>query len=668
MNERRSSACLAILVLALLPVTGRAAPGDTTADRVLGQTDFVSADSNPPDGGGLSAPAAVAVDSSNRLYVVDSNNNRVLGWANATTFTNGALPDLIIGQPTADAVDCNQASGPSASTLCNPIGVAVDGAGNLFVADAFNNRVLEYDSPFTSGGVADRVFGQGGSFATTSCNTNGIDAGSLCFPVSLALDSAGNLYVKDAGNNRVLEYDAPIAGDALADRVFGQSGSFATNLCNQGGPLGPDVLCASGGVVLDPLGELFIADAGNSRILKFADPLASSSPSFPIGQGTFVDGACNEDGGPTADRLCDPSSLGVDAAGNLFAADFGNNRVLVYLDPGTIDTTADFVFGQNGSFNTGDCASPSADALCGPTGVAIDSLGNVYVADNEYNRVLAFDNPLSLPTPTPTFGPSPTPTFGPSPTPTPTVTSTPTSGPPITPGPSPTATPPFGPTSTPTQGPSPTPDPDSDATTEAPVRALGSEDETVVAGRFDLHNRSSVAVGVSCAAIDFGRPEFFDTAIIVGASGAFNRRAKAVPARPSEFCFVDPLVLEPGGTATFELTVGLVGTPEFFAGRPRVVLAGLTPARYPGWLDVIGIVFLAAAAPSRRKRALVLAMLLAAAALQASCGDDDDTAVPTRPVSTQRLTAVTAAGPNGSFTFAGLPLVLGTVTIPEGVE
>ena len=107
----------------------------------------------------------------------------------------------------------------------------MDAAGNLYVADYINNRVLEYNTPLTltvtpgSGDtVADRVFGQGGSFTSNTCNLGlaNPSASSLCNPVGVAVDAAGNLYVADYGNNRVLEYNTPLTTDTVADRVFGQ--------------------------------------------------------------------------------------------------------------------------------------------------------------------------------------------------------------------------------------------------------------------------------------------------------------------------------------------------------------------------------------------------------------------------------------------------------------
>src|SRR5262249_29725955 len=165
---------------------------DTTADRVLGQLAFPYNGANLVDARGVSVPRGVVIDRSvvpNRLYVADTGNNRVLAWANVTPFFNGDPAALVIGQPDFFSSACNT-GGVSATSLCAPIGVAVDTAGNLYVADDNNSRVLEYDSAFTSGATADRVFGQGGSFATNGCNVAGLDATSLCFPWGVRLDAA----------------------------------------------------------------------------------------------------------------------------------------------------------------------------------------------------------------------------------------------------------------------------------------------------------------------------------------------------------------------------------------------------------------------------------------------------------------------------------------------
>ncbi len=252
----------------------------------------------------------VAIDSSgafNRLYVADSSNNRVLGWANAGAFVNGSPADIVIGQPDARSVGCNDgvalgdSSGVGPDSLCNPTAVAVDSSGHLYVADANDSRVLEYNDPFGAGSPfglsANRVFGQSNVFTTTACDlgTDTINNSTMCTPDGVALDTSGDLYVSDSGNNRVLEFNQPLAtpnlitgaGDTIADDVFGQGGSFTTALCNGGG-VAPtaDTLCGPRGLVADSSGNLFVADENNNRVLEFNQPLAALNPATGAGDTT----------------------------------------------------------------------------------------------------------------------------------------------------------------------------------------------------------------------------------------------------------------------------------------------------------------------------------------------------------------------------------------------
>ncbi len=162
----KMAAALSLLILGVLAAASVlcAASAVPVASKAFGQLDLVHNGVNIVNNVGLFNPQSVAVDRSvtpNRLYVADAGNHRVLAWHSIAALKSGSAADLVIGQ--ADFLSweaqCDNAAA-TGSTLCIPSGIAVDAAGNLYVADFGNNRVLEYDSPFTTDTQPDRVFGQ----------------------------------------------------------------------------------------------------------------------------------------------------------------------------------------------------------------------------------------------------------------------------------------------------------------------------------------------------------------------------------------------------------------------------------------------------------------------------------------------------------------------------
>jgi sugar lactone lactonase YvrE len=364
------------------------AAGDTIADRVLGQMDFVHATENFANASTLDLSrsfAGVAIDQSsvpNRVYVADFANSRVLRWANASALTNGAPANIVIGQPDFFSTTCNN-GGVSASSLCGQVSLAVDGSGNLYVADSENSRVLEYNTPFTNTGqpgsgdkIADQVFGQEGNFTTSACNQGAgklANSTTLCRRAGIAIDSTGVLYIADEVNNRVLEYAFPLL-DATANDLFGQAGQFSTTVCNKGGR-SADSLCDPIVLATDPSDNLYIADDGNSRVLEYnnpPDPANDTTADRVFGQaGNFTTALCNGGGpNPGVATLCGPDGVGLDAAGHLYVTDATNSRVLEYTTPMT-STSANRVFGQGGNMNGMACnftGNTDAAGLCRPGG------------------------------------------------------------------------------------------------------------------------------------------------------------------------------------------------------------------------------------------------------------------------------------------------------------
>jgi DNA-binding beta-propeller fold protein YncE len=269
--------------------------------------------------------------------------------------------------------------------------LALNAHGDLFVADLQNNRVLEYAAPLTSGMPAQRVFGQGGSFTSTLPNRGGIGPGSLAQPAGLALDAAGNLFVADNFNSRVLEFDTPLSSDTMADRVLGQTDMF-TNTYQAA--LGRTTLHQPIGLAVDGQDDLFVVDNVDNRVLEFDSVLTSDKlADLVLGEADFGHSDAYL-GGPTAANLYQPYDLALDRQGNLFVADTGFARALEYDAPLSTHEAAARVFGQTSFFT--DTLGLSRTQFGLPIGVALDAHGNLYLADYAGNRVTELDRPLPL--------------------------------------------------------------------------------------------------------------------------------------------------------------------------------------------------------------------------------------------------------------------------------
>lgn len=220
----------------------RGLEGDLWADVVLGKTDFGANASYLPSKDAVSHPGGVLIDKTvkpNRMYIADCNNNRILGFK-STSPKDGA--DIVLGQP--DFVSCGgngdscaqlfpYRGKASAGSLCLTLpdqisigetivrsNMTVDEKGNLYVPDIFNNRVLKYNNPFGSDTVADEVWGQA-DFTGNAPNRGKATAGNNTLKLSahragVALDPDGNLWVADSGNNRVLRFPKNVETGVIA--------------------------------------------------------------------------------------------------------------------------------------------------------------------------------------------------------------------------------------------------------------------------------------------------------------------------------------------------------------------------------------------------------------------------------------------------------------------
>ncbi len=265
------------------------------ASIVLGQSGF-AATTCATTQSGLNDPGAMTFDASGDLWVGDRSNHRVLEFV--PPFTNGMNASLVIGQ--SDFATNTASNPPTQGSMNQPRGLEFDSQGNLWVADAQNNRVLEFVPPFSKGMNATTVLGQT-SFTTKTSNTT---QSGLLRPWGLAFDPSGNLWVGDAENNRVLEFVPPFSTGMMATTVLGQtifttSGSGATK----------STLNGLTRVASDTSGNILVTDVFNNRVLVFAPPFSNGmNATTVIGQPDFSSSSVNQGAAnPAANTLNGPS-------------------------------------------------------------------------------------------------------------------------------------------------------------------------------------------------------------------------------------------------------------------------------------------------------------------------------------------------------------------------
>lgn len=243
---------------------------NTPPDVVVGQSDFTSSDSGA-GASNLNTPVSAMI-ANNKLFVADQFNNRVLIW-NTIPTTSGTPASVVLGQPEFDATSTEYIQpGSEEEGLNNPAGLWTDGL-RLLVADSGNNRVMYWSSvPRTNGTAATYEIGQT-DFSRTSA---GVGQAALRTPYGVTSDGT-SIYVADAYNNRVLKFDSfPIANGASAIQAYGQN-SYSSNTPNDDDldgakdsqPSARTLSLPTGVTVYN--GVLYVTDTSNHRVLFFAD-------------------------------------------------------------------------------------------------------------------------------------------------------------------------------------------------------------------------------------------------------------------------------------------------------------------------------------------------------------------------------------------------------------
>jgi sugar lactone lactonase YvrE len=300
--------------------TGAAAPGTILTVAGNGTAGYFG-DGGPAASAELDTPMGLAVDGSGNLYIADYHNNcirRVDKGGIITTAAGNGKPGY--------SGDGGSATG---AELNSPDDVAVDTSGNLYIADTGNNCVRKVDTA----GIISTV--------------------AKCGAVSLAVDKAGNVYAADTWNNRICKIDKSGAG-----------------------------LSSPRGVAVDGSGSLYIADTDNSRIRKVD---STGTITTVAGNGCADDNYRDTgDGGPaTKAGLHLPEGVAVDKAGDIYIIE-GDSEIVRRLDTAGVITT---VAGNGQEGYTGDGGPATAAELFFPTNAAVDASGDIYISDSGNNRV-----------------------------------------------------------------------------------------------------------------------------------------------------------------------------------------------------------------------------------------------------------------------------------------
>ena len=311
-------------------------------------TDGFSADGTAATQSALNSPGSVALDSQGRLYISDGGNNRV-----RMVKSDGTIVTVAGTTSPGEAGD----GGPATSAyLYSPSGIAFDSSGSLYIADTLNGVIRK-----VTGGTINTVAGSvslGPGFSTGDGGP--ATSAQLLAPAGVAVDSFGNLYIADQGNNAI--------------RVVA-NGNISTLGTSDASPL---KLKTPAGVAVDTSGNVFIADKGNHRIVE-----RTAVGIWSVVAGTGTSGFSGDNGPATKATLSFPAAVVVDAAGQIYIADTLNSRIRLVTTAGIITTIA----GTGRPSYSGDGGPATNAALYDPPGVAVDAAGNVYVADANNERV-----------------------------------------------------------------------------------------------------------------------------------------------------------------------------------------------------------------------------------------------------------------------------------------
>jgi sugar lactone lactonase YvrE len=317
-----------------------------------------SGDSGAASSASLSFPSGLTIDSQGRLYIADGNNDRIRRVSlsgTIATIAGSGIPGF-----------SGDGGLAVTATLRNPADVAIDSAGNLYIADVSNARVRKVSSAGVISSIAGNGltgYGIGDGAAATSA--------TLSAPAAVAFDATGNLYVADFYKHRVRKVTP-------SGTISTVAGTGTPGSAGDGGAAANAQLYLPSGLVFDTNGNLYVAEFGGHRVRKIN---AAGIISTFAGTGSASFGG---DGGAAVTAgLNGPRGLAVDAAGYIYIADRGNHRIRRVNSIGTIST-----FAGDGTNGFGGDSGPATLAnLASPSGISVDSAGSVWIADSGNHRI-----------------------------------------------------------------------------------------------------------------------------------------------------------------------------------------------------------------------------------------------------------------------------------------
>jgi len=307
-----------------------------SASLVLGESSFTTsylASSTALNGTVLSDPEYIAFDSHGNMWVSDSGDARVVEFT--APFSTGENASLVLGAPDLKTPG-DESQTASQTDLSNPAGLAFDSSGNLWVSDPGYDRVVEFAAPFTNGESESVVLGQNNFTAKSFPNEpdcpptcNNPTASTLSNPYDVAFDTAGNMWVADRSDWRVVEFTQPFSNGQAASTIVGGPCNIFGEVLTSG------CIGVTEGIGFDHSGNLWVSDTGNGRLLSFPAPISTGEnativlgePDFQTTYGIIVNA--------TQSNLVGPEGFGFDSSGNVWVSDFAFNRVLEFSSSAT---------------------------------------------------------------------------------------------------------------------------------------------------------------------------------------------------------------------------------------------------------------------------------------------------------------------------------------------